>query len=115
MLPRGRLRHRITIEEKIVDRDSDGATIEDWLPALGGIILPAEIEPATGREIQAAGATQAVVSTRIRIRAIAGVEPRMRALHRGTVYNIEAVLPDPDSGLEYRRLLCSSGVDDGGG
>jgi SPP1 family predicted phage head-tail adaptor len=114
-LPRGRLRHRITIEEKIVDLDSDGATIEDWIPALRGAILPAEIEPISGREAQAAGATQAVLSTRIRIRAVAGVEPKMRALHRGTVYNIEAVVPDPDSGLEYRRLLCSSGIDDGGG
>ena len=36
-----------------------------------------------------------------------------RVVHKGCVYNIEGVLPDDNSGLEYLTLPCSQGVNDG--
>ena len=38
---------------------------------------------------------------------------KMRGLHRGVIYTIEAVIPDPESGREHLTLLCTSGVNEG--
>jgi SPP1 family predicted phage head-tail adaptor len=107
----GRLRHRITIDELIVDINSDGAQVEQWWTAHR--MVPAEISPLSGRELIAAQAVQSKVSTRIVIRYRPGIMPSMRVAHRGTVYNVQAVICDPASGIEWITLLCTSGVDDG--
>jgi len=107
----GRLRHRVSIEELVVELDSDGATVEEWVPfALG---VPAEIGALSGRELIAAQAVQSKVSTRIKMRGRDGLKASMRVVHRATAYNIEGIVPDPDSGIRYVVLLCSSGVNEG--
>lgn len=127
-LPAGRLRHRVTIEELTVsvqdgidetsssltdtDPDADGTQAETWGDAYGTMIS-AEIAPLSGRELVAADAVQGKVNTRIRLRHRPGLKPSMRVLHRGTVYNVEAVVPDPESGIGWVTLLCSSGVNEG--
>ena len=108
----GRLRHRISIEELVSGLDSDGAQEESWLPIVSRLV-PAEITALSGRELIAAEATQSKVSSRIRIHYIDGLKASMRAVHRETVYNIEAVIPDPDSMRRFVTLLCSSGVNEG--
>jgi SPP1 family predicted phage head-tail adaptor len=108
----GRLRHRVTFEALVVEMDSDGAQVESWAPAFEGP-LSAEISPLSGRELIAAQAVQSKLSTRIVVRYRPGFQASMRAIHRGTVYNILAVIPDPESGFEWVSLLCTSGVDDG--
>ena len=130
-LAAGRLRHRVTIEALTVsvldgidsdssatdgltdtDPDADGTQSETWADAYGRLIS-AEISPLSGRELLAADAVQGKVSTRIRMRHRPGLRPSMRVVHRGIVYNIEAVVPDPESGTGWVTLLCSSGVNDG--
>lgn len=108
----GRLRHLVAFDELVVDVDSDGAQVEHWIPAFGGP-LSAEITALSGRELIAAQAVQSKVNTRIRVRYRPGFRASMRAIHRGVIYNIEAVIPDPDSGIEYVTLLTSAGVDEG--
>jgi SPP1 family predicted phage head-tail adaptor len=107
----GRLRHRITLQEFITSQDSDGAIEEDWVTVASGI--SAEITAMSGREFVAAQAIQSQVDTRIKIRFRPGLKAAMRALHRERIYNIEAVMPDPDSGIRYVTLLCSTGVNEG--
>jgi SPP1 family predicted phage head-tail adaptor len=107
----GRLRHRVTFEELIVDKDSDGATTEDWAPMWPPV--SAEITPMSGRELIAASAVQSKVTHRIKVRFRPGFKPSMRGVHRGTIYNIEAVIPDPDSGIRFLTLLCTSGINEG--
>lgn len=107
----GRLRHRVTFEELTVELDSDGAQEEAWVAVWPP--LSAEITPISGRELIAAAATQSKVTTRIKVRYRPGFKPSMRAVHRDTIYNIEAVIPDPDSGIRFCTLLCSSGVNQG--
>lgn len=108
----GKLRHRIAIEQIVTSLDSDGATVEDWLPVFERPI-PAEIVASSGREFLAAQATQSKIASRIKVRYRPEIQANMRAVHRGTVYNIEAVLPDMDSGIRWLTLMCSSGVDEG--
>jgi SPP1 family predicted phage head-tail adaptor len=108
----GRLRHRVTFESLTVVLDSDGAQDEAWVDAFG-MPISAEIEPLSGRELIAAQAVQSKVSVRIKVRYRTGFLASMRAVHRGTIYNIEAVVPDPDSGIRGITLLCSTGVNEG--
>ncbi len=108
----GRLRHRIQFQELIVELDSDGAQEETWqdiFPAL----IPADIVALSGRSLIAAQAVQSKVNTRIVIRHRPGLKESMRVIHRGQIFNIEAILPDPNSGIRYLTLLVSSGVNDG--
>lgn len=113
MLPAGRLRHRVAFEELVTDLDSDGAMVPTWVPFGDGRPLPAEIVPLSGRELIAAQAVQSKVTARLRVRYRPGFTASMRAVHRGTIYNIEGVIPDPDSGVRFVTLLCSSSVNEG--
>lgn len=105
----GRLRHRVTIEELVVTLDSDGDQVEAWQAI--GPALPAEIAPLSGRELIAAQAVNSVVTTRIVVRHRPGLKASMRVVHRDTVYNIGAVVPDPKSGIGWVTLLCTSGAE----
>lgn len=108
----GSLRHRIQIEERVVALDSDGERTEDWDDVFG-MLIPAEINPLSGRELVAAAAVHSKVSTRIRIRYRPGVTANQRAVHRGTYYSIEAVTPDQKSGVRYLTLHCTDGTNEG--
>jgi SPP1 family predicted phage head-tail adaptor len=106
----GKLRHRMTLQRRAVTRNRDGDVLQKWVD----VAKPwAAVEPVSGREFIAAAASQSKVSTRITIRYRAGVNHDMRILHRDRIYNIEAVLPDKVSGLEYLTLMCSEGVNRG--
>lgn len=108
----GRLRHRVQFQSLVVELDSDGAQVETWVDAFPALI-PAEIKALSGRALIAAQAVQSKVNTAIVVRYRTGFLPSMRGLHRGVIYNIEAVIPDPDSGITHLSLQCSSGVNEG--
>lgn len=110
-----RLRHRVDIEALATEQDSEsGAESEAWASELEeGQLIPAEIVPLSGREFIAAQAGQAGITTRITIRYGLALKAHMhRVVHEGTVYNIEAVLPDPTL-RGHVTLMCSSGVNVG--
>jgi SPP1 family predicted phage head-tail adaptor len=114
LLNSGTLRHRIEIQEPVEVQDSDtGDITEEWVTVDGCDSVPAEIAPLSAREFLAASAIQSKVVARIMIRYRAGLTAKMRILHRGTIYNIEGVLADADSGLEYLNIPVSQGVNDG--
>lgn len=108
----GRLRHRVNFQELVVEQDADGASEEVWKNIFPRLIA-AEISPLSGKEFIAAQATQSEVTGRIKVRYRPEYRASMRAVHRTTIYNIVAVLPDPDSGVEYLTLLTSTGVNNG--
>jgi SPP1 family predicted phage head-tail adaptor len=116
-LAAGKLRHRIRIERQIVSRDADGVQQISWEPVHTGT-LAAAIDPLSAREFQAAGAAQSQASGRITIRYRHGLAASMRAVHvrngaDGAIYNIQGVLADRESGLEYLTLPVSEGTNDG--
>jgi SPP1 family predicted phage head-tail adaptor len=108
----GRLRHRILVEQAISELDSDGATVEGWSVVFDRLVS-AQIIALSGRDLIAAAAVQSKVTTRIRVRFHPAYRSNMRATHRGTIYNIEAVIPDPNSGVHFLMLQCTSGVNAG--
>jgi head-tail adaptor len=117
----GRLRHRVTFERLLVELDSDGAQVETWLPAFDvSSRMPADVETLKGREQQAAAAVHSRVTSKITTRYRPGFRPSMRAWITdpatdpdAVVYNIEAVIPDPDTRRVSVTLLCSSGLSEG--
>lgn len=115
-----KLRHRINIESYgyVVDSNGDvvqdsqtGETSKEWTTVDR---VAAAVEPLSGKEFIAAQATQSKVSTRITIRYLAGVNAGMRAVEGDKIYNIEAVLPDKNSGIRHLTLLVSDGINDNG-
>ena len=110
----GKLRFVVTFEDYVPEQDSDGIVVGDgWVAAFGGRPFRASIEALSGRELIAAAAVNSEITTRIRMRWMAGVTARMRVKHRGEVYNIKAPLPDPHSRQQWLTLMCASGVNDG--
>ena len=98
----GWLRHRITIQKKVITRDGYGDEVIAWSKFAK---VWASIEPMRGREYIEGRQAQADVSTKIRIRHRTGVKPYMRVSHESRTYEIESVIDI----LEKRRaieLMC---------
>lgn len=104
MLAAGSLRHRIEILTIETVQDSDGNPQESESLFANAW---ADIRHVSGREFVEAGAEQREVVATIRIRKIAGIKRWMRIRHIDRVYNILAVLNDPNSGIEYLTLPVS--------
>ena len=111
MLKAGDLRHRIKIQHALFAQDQTTGAME---PSWGTFKdVWAKVAPLSARQYSEqinADAPQSKIVARITIRHLEGVDASMRVLHRGKVYQIEAVLPDPESGLEYDTLACSEGL-----
>lgn len=91
----GRLRHLIIIERPSETQGTTGEMVPSWSSFA---TVWGSVEPLRGREFWSAKEMQAQIDTRIRIRYLAGVTPKMRVLYGERVYLIYAVI-DP----EYRH------------
>lgn len=109
-LAAGRLRHRIVIEEPVIEQDSSGELQRSWQHVAE---VWAAIEPLSVREFIAAQQTQSAVTARITIRYRDGLTAQMRIRHRSRIYNPQGWPADPESGLEYLTAPCSEGVNQG--
>lgn len=107
MLDGRRLRHRILIESCTETQNATtGALTKSWSTFA---TVWAAIEPSSVKEFTAAQAEQSKISVRIVIRYLAGVKAKMRIYHtaKDKYYNIEGVLSDKVSGVDYLTLPCS--------
>ena len=111
----GRLRHRIAIQRKLVEMDSNGAQIETWETVPGLEQLPAGIAPLSAREFLAADAVQSEIKGRIIVRYREDLDATMRAVcvaggprltydFAGTPYQ------DAESGREWLTIPVQEGV-----
>jgi SPP1 family predicted phage head-tail adaptor len=107
----GKFRHRVTIQQKTVGRDSAGGITESWSNFAKDV--NAAIDTVTGRESVASRQITAKYSTEISIRWRPGVTATMRVLHGSVVYNIEGMIPDSDTGRKIITLLCTQRDADG--
>lgn len=107
----GKLRHRVTIKQPVRSQSpATGAVTETWQKVAD---VWAEVSPSSAREFTAAMAVQSEITTRITIRYRPDITSKHRIEYRGKIYNVEGVLPDPVSGLDYLTLPCSEGVNNG--
>jgi SPP1 family predicted phage head-tail adaptor len=108
-----RLRHQLTLESKVQTQDPNtGAVVTSWQTV---DTLAAEVAPLSAREYIVGQQVDSKITTRITIRYRPDITTDMRlidsqGLH---IYQIEGVLGDLKSGLEYLTLPCSEGVNDG--
>ena len=118
-LKAGSLRHRIRIEYRAAVENTAGDPIQD--PNTGEIIyvwtLLASVwaakMPLSAAELLRAQQIQSQVTTRFVIRYRDDIDAAMRIVHNGVTFNIEGLIPDPDSGLEWLTIPASSGSNDG--
>lgn len=98
----GKLRRRLIIQRGIETQGATGemATIWATFATVWG-----SVEPLRGREFWAAKELQAQVSTRIRIRYLAGVTAKMQVVDGAKLYWIEAVI-DPEMRHIQMDLMC---------
>lgn len=108
----GRLRHRVRIERLLAEGfdDQGRRTAPSW--RLFAEVW-AEIAPISSRDAIVAAQTASKVSARITVMYRAGIDATMRIVHRGTIYAIEGIRPDRDSGIEYLTIDVASGVNRG--
>lgn len=112
MLDAGRLRHRVTFQARVNEQNPvTGETVISWADAW--VNIAAAFEPLSAAERVTAQAQRSEVSARVTIRTLPGLTAQHRMLYNGRVYNIEGVIPDPDSGQEWMTLPVSEGVSDG--
>lgn len=98
----GNLRERVTIQYKVVVKDSFGAETITWTELA---TVWASVEPLAGREFIEGRQEYAEVSTRIRIRQRSGIAPEMRVVHGSNVYNILAVI-HLETRYREMHLMC---------
>lgn len=106
-LAAGKLRHQVQIQQPVTVIDSNGERTETWEHVA---YVWAAVEPLSAKEFMTAQQIQSKVSTRITIRYRDSIDATMRIVFRGKLFNIEGVLSDPVSGLEYLTLPCSQGL-----
>lgn len=103
----GKLNHWVDLVSLQTGQDSNGDPVEVWTTEAS---VWAEVAPSSAREFIASSAMQSRVVARIVIRQ-REVNPTWKVFFRGQYYNIEGVLPDPISGLEYITLPVSYYVE----
>lgn len=105
-----RLRHRITFQQQVAERDEDGVLHTTWQDMQDDV--PAEVLTGAGREFNASGQVQAEVAARITCRWFPGLEASWRILWDGLIYNIATFDTDATGRREW-RIRCTAGVNDG--
>lgn len=101
----GRLRNRITIQQKVNGKDALGQTVDQWVDVCN---VRAEIRDMSGREYQSSQAEQSQTDCKILIRHRNDITPDMRVLCNGIYYDITAVLEDVKKAR--LELPCKKGV-----
>jgi SPP1 family predicted phage head-tail adaptor len=100
----GQLRHRVTFKEKVVTRDTANAEVVTWRDVA---TVWAQIEPLVGREFLDQAQMTNQITTRIRVRYVAGLNNRMRIVWQpsdGThTYEIDSIVTVQES---RREMVC---------
>jgi len=108
-LPAGKFDQRVTIQSKVVTRNSIGDEVVTW-----GAVAEAwaRVEPLRGREWFAAAQEQSAVEYRVTVRYRAGITRDMRVMWRGEPLDVVSVI-DVNARRENLELMCMSGVRNG--
>ena len=98
----GDLRHRVTIEKKIVTIDAYGDEVVSWAEVA---TVWAAVEPLSGREFLEGRRQENEINHRIRIRYRQGLTPSMRVVWGPRAFDIESVI-ERESRRREMWLMC---------
>jgi SPP1 family predicted phage head-tail adaptor len=104
----GKMRHKITIEQKTEVSDGAGGYTESWISFA---TVWASVEPISGKEYYEAQQTQSEATHKIRIRYRTGILPSMRVNFKGRIF---AITSPPINWEERNRELmleCTEVLD----
>lgn len=105
-LPAGKLNHRVELWSPSTEKDAGGETVETYV-SRGSCW--AEVAPLSAKEFISSASFNSKIVARVSIRR-REIEANWLIGFRGKYYNVEGVLPDPISGLEYLALPVSYGI-----
>jgi len=102
----GELRHRVTIQEKSVTRNSYGEEVITWgdVATVWAAVEPLARGPR-GREFIEAQRAGAEITTLIRMRYRSGIAPEMRVVYGSHTYDIKSVVHVEERQREL-HLMC---------
>ena len=106
MIEIGKLRQRITVQQRSQSRDSYGATKKGWTHFA---TCWAAVEPLSGKEFWNAQQINAEITTRVRIRYREGIKPTMRILFGSHILEIKAIT-NPEEAKRELQILCGEKV-----
>lgn len=105
----GKLKHRVILEAYTTTRDSFGAEIKDWIEV--GTVW-ANIEPVSGKEYFSSKQINAEVTTKITIRHLAEINPKMRVLFKNRIFEVISVINPEEKNIAL-IFMCKESVPDG--
>lgn len=87
----GELRHRITIQQQVKGRDTDGGVIVIWSNLA---TVWAAVEPLSGAERQVENSDQLLASrlTQFKIRKRDGLDTTMRIIFSGQTFDLQQII-----------------------
>jgi SPP1 family predicted phage head-tail adaptor len=103
----GKLRRRLVIQRATETQGPTGEMAVIWTTFA---TVWGSVEPLRGREFWAAKEQQAQVDTRIRIRYLEGVTPKMQVLDGARLFLIYAVI-DPETRHQELQLMAQEVVE----
>lgn len=98
----GRLRHRVTLQYKVVVADSYGAETITWTDL---VTVWGAVEPVRGEEFIELARAGAEISTRIVIRYRGSIVPEMRVVFGSHTYDVRSVIHVDEREREL-QLMC---------
>ena len=105
----GKLRNRITLQQRTLATDSYGQPIESWADL---VTVWAEVRSLSGRESMIASAMQGVTNYEINIRYRTGITQDMRIRYKTKYLDIQSIVTDFDLKKKI-TLFCTEGLSDG--
>jgi SPP1 family predicted phage head-tail adaptor len=98
----GRLRHRITIQDYTESQNTFGEVTKNWTDYA---TVWAAVEPVKGREFWESQQINAEITTKVTIRYLAGIKPKMRILYDTRIFEIDSVINVDERNRELQLLV----------
>jgi len=101
----GKLRHKVTIQDYTESQNSYNEMIKTWSDYE---TVWASIEPARGREFWESQQINAEVTTKITIRHLYGINPKMRVKYGNRIFEIISVINPEERNVELQLMVKES-------
>ena len=101
----GRLRHRVKIQHYTESQNAFGEATKAWTDYA---TVWAAVEPVRGREFWESQQVNAEITTKITMRYLAGVKPKMRVLYGTRIFEIDSAINVDERNRELQLLVMEN-------